>query len=296
MKIHPDLAVLCLRDKRDREYRLWTLARELDAAGSGRVPLDRLIVFASTLRGLSPGTVRRLLDVGDGTFWDRYTKNGRRWLQLRGLAKVCEALGVEKLRRDPVLLPDRYARTLRAWRAALYSSQFTGDWSKPISRRTLEELTGRSARTQRYYQAAMRRTLQARQNGTPTETAWKRGEPVPDGCFVDLVNGKATVLKRLPNSYRTSLRQGQRGMLRQANRLLNAGHSLRREGRETRTQTDKLFYLVQHSALRRLQAREPGDQFFLVGAEMNGKPTSKSRGGTVLWSRLSVCEDRVYCG
>ena len=295
LKIHPDLALISLRDKRDREYRLWTLARALDSEGSGRVPVDRLTVFASTLRGLSPGTVRRLLDAGDGAFWDRYTKAGKPWIRLRGLAPVCEALGVEKLRHDPVLLPDRSARTLRAWRSAIFATLFGRDFGTPISRRVLEELTGRSPRTQRNYQAAMGKRMQGRQNAAVSGEPWKPAEDPPDGHFVDYVNGKLVILRRLPNSYKAKLKRGRRGMTRRVNKTLNARKPVRICGTGEQPQSRRLFYTEPSAAQRRLQAKQEGDQFFVAAAELNGRPAKQSRCGAALWSRWTVTDERVFC-
>jgi hypothetical protein len=125
-KIHPDLAIETLRQRRDREYRLWTLARAVDLAGSGRLRLadfqDSLIEL--DIRGASPGTVRRILSVGQDTFWHRYTNRHttERWIALCGLLPVCVALGVEKLKFSPVYVPLALIQTMRRFRETIFAS------------------------------------------------------------------------------------------------------------------------------------------------------------------------------
>ena len=303
LKAWPDLAFAALRGKCDRAYRLWTLARALDTRGSGCVRMADLRTFldAHQVHGLAPGTLRRLVKRGDGVFWTAYrrdsTRNGERWLQLRGLAAVCVALGVGKLRKTPVRIPLRLARTLRGFRAGLLAGFFAGDeFSRPISRRSLEVLTGASPRTQRRWQRLVCQTLESQQNAAPTTDPWERGDAVPEGHFVDLVGDQVVLLKRLPNSYRSKLPNAARGMARRVNGQLNArDDSIRIRGMETRKR-DRLFYYKRQGAQRRIQACDEGDLFYLAGAEVRGRPATTARGGTFLWTRMRIADGGLYCG
>ena len=239
--------------------------------------------------------MRRLLDAGAGVFWETYRNGGAQWIRLRGLAAVCDALGVKKLRGDPALLPAKHAKTLKAWRAAIYASLFGQDFGTPISRRVLQELTGRSARTQRYYQTAMGKKMARRQNAAVTDMTWRRGEEPPDGYFADYVNGKIVILQRLPNSYKSKLKRGRRGMMRRVNKTLNVRKPVRICGTGEQPQSRRLFYTEQSAAQRRLQAKQEGDQFFVAGAELKGKSAKESRCKAALWSRWTVTDGRVFC-
>lgn len=126
-KIHPDLALACLRHKRDREYRLWTLARAVDTAGTGRLAVTDLQDALDTwgIKGVSPGTVRRLLNAGEAAFWHRYNRRIGGWfIALSGLAAVCLFFGVDKLRHSPVYVPLELVRTVKKFRAAIFASPF----------------------------------------------------------------------------------------------------------------------------------------------------------------------------
>jgi hypothetical protein len=305
VKIHPDLVLACLRQKRSKEYRLWSLARTYDGRGAGRVRLADLQAWLDVedLRGLSPVSVKRLLRAGEGVFWMVYTVDGQRWLRLHGLASMCVSLGVDKLRRDPVLLPMRYARSLKSWRAAIYAAQFAGDdWSNPISRRVLAELTGWGARTQRNYQRAMDARMETRQNAALTTKTWERGDEIPEGHYPDYVGDEIMLLRRLPNSYRSDLRHGRRGMVRRVNKRLNARNSIRFCGMEAQERV-KLFYQEQRAAQRRIQAMDEGDQFYHLpyhhktltdGSKM---PTVRtSRCGAALWDMWRIADGCAFCG
>ncbi len=166
-------------------------------------------------------------------------------------------------------------------------------WSSPISRSVLTQLTGRTARTQRNYQEALGPgLLKSRQNAVITKQ-WERGDQVPEAHFIDKVGGELVVLRRMPNSYRSSLRVAPRGMMRRVNGQLNAGKSVRICGTDARTR-ERLFYTAQRAAQRRLQAVEEGDQFFVAGAELNGRQVTQSRCGAALWSRWTVADGRAF--
>ena len=126
-KVHPDLGLACLRHRRDREYRLWVLARAVDATGSGRLAVAELgeTLEVWRIRGASPGTVRRLLRAGEATFWTRYVSGGL-WLALRGLAATCAAMGVGKLQTAPVFVPLELCRTVAGFRGTIVASISAG--------------------------------------------------------------------------------------------------------------------------------------------------------------------------
>jgi hypothetical protein len=246
---------------------------------------------------LSPVSVKRLVKAGEGVFWTVYTASGEKWLRLHGLASVCLALGVDKLRKSPVILPMRYTRSLTSWRSALFASQFAGDdFSNPISRAALEQLTGLTSRSQRRYQRAMGKRLEAQQNATPTDLRWKAGlefpkELFPPGAHVDVVDGpngrEYWIMLRLPNSYRANLKQGARGMMRKVNSTLSAKRysPCICEGEEQKR--TRLYYQKRKAAQRRAQSLKPG-VFFQVGSELDGRAVAETLGKAKLWTRAEV--------
>lgn len=309
-KLYSELGEICLLKKLDRCYKLWTMARALDLQGCGRIDVSRLQQVANRreLRGLSPGTVRRLLNAGNGTFWTvHYYSDGTRWLELHGLRRVCVALGVDKLRPDPVYIPWRYLKTTRAFRVAIYAALFARDgWSNPVSRAVIEKRVGYTARTQRYWQAAAGDKMQTRQNAALTSMTYAQWEELREldpesvrGLFPDFLENnddELAILKRLPNSYSADLPRAARGMVRRVNRQLRADNPVR-YGPDGDTQPDKLkrYYTNQRAAQRRMQALQSDEPFYLALPGRDGKPVT-ARGGAVLWSRWQIADRRLFCG
>jgi hypothetical protein len=298
LKTYPELFDAASREGRDREYRLWLLARFLDPEGSGRVSIAHLQELANRerMRGLSRSSVCRLLQAGEGTFWHVYEDQGQRYVRLQGLASVCVALDVEKLRSNPVYIELRYARSLKAFRAACFYARFAGDKpSNPISRQTLEDLSGVKTRTQRSYARALGDRLDVNQNAATTSREWTRGDDVPEGHFVDYVDGDTRVLRRLPNSYQAGFLVAARGMMRHVNRRLR-GNSARTEGAEERS-CKRLFYRSQKASNRRMQRKAEGDWWYSIGGDIDGqKAVNASRCGAVLWTQNRIVNGAVYCG
>ena len=298
LKIHPSLAQRAMKLGKDREYRLWVLARSLPGAGSGRVRVADIqeLNNSEDIGGLSPGTLRRLIKSGSPTFWKVFFQDGVKWLELRGLAAVCERLDVIRLSNSPVLIPIRWARSLLAFRSACYASMFPeSDWSNPISRKVIEELTGRTARTQRNYDQALSGKLDKRDNAKIVNGKPKHGDELLPGQFVDKVRTREgdehlVLLERLPNSFRTGFTKSARGMMRKVNQQLR-GNSPRHVGGETQR---KLFYRDHHAAGRRIQEQRETDWFCIAGADVGGRHVSKTRSGAALWSGVQKLEGQVF--
>ena len=299
LKVHPSLAMAAMKAKVDRQYRVWVIARSLPDAGSGRVKVRDLaaLIEREDVGGLSPGTLRRLLRAGgDGVFWTIFhDASGDKVLYLRGLARVCEALGVERLSYTPLLVAVRWVKSLKGFRAVCYVSMFPcGDeFSNPISRRVIEGLTGKTPRTQRNYDAALAGKLRKRDNakivGKP-----RHGDEIPDGHYLDKVRTRdgddyLVLLQRLPNSFMVGFERGRRGMMRKVNQRLR--YSLQNVGRGKR---EKLFYRDPVAAQRRIQQQRESDWFCIAGAEVGGRFVSETRGGARLWTGVQKVGGQVF--
>ena len=309
-KVYPELGEICMLKKRDKEYKLWTMARALDLYGRGRIDVSRIQQVASGrgLRGLAPGTIRRLLNAGNGVFWTvHYYSDSTRWLDLHGLRRVCVALGVDKLRRDPVYIPWRYLKTTRAFRVALYGALFAGDtFSNPVSRAVIEKRIGYKPRTQRYWQGLAGDKMHARQNAALTSMTYAQWEELRDKDpeavrglfpdFLDVHSDELEILKRLPNSYAADLPRAARGMVRRVNQQLRADNPIR-YGPDGDTKPDKLkrYYTNQRAAQRRMQALQGDEPFYLALPGRDNEPVM-ARGGAVVWSRWQIADRRIFCG
>lgn len=335
LKTYPDLFDAASRAGCTRAYRLWLVLRFIDLDGSGRVAVAdlQLLANAENMRGLSPSSISRLLRMGEGTFWTVYHDGEERYVKLRGLANVCVALDVDKLRADPVYIGLRYARSLKAFRAACLYARFAGgEPSNPISRKTIADLTGVSSSTQRAYARALGDRLDVRQNAATTRQPeeelsdddddqhdheeradsvqnrvtragkWEPGDELPDeddenpgSLFVDYVDGELRVLRRLPNSYQAGFLAAPRGMMRHVNQRLRGQAS--RTGGEADRSEKRLFYRSQKAAHRRMQRIVEGDWFYSLGGDIDGQKTvNVSRCGAVLWTQVRIANGAVYCG
>ena len=286
IKIHPDLAVAALNSRQDRLYRIWVVARALDESGCGKIKVSDIqeAIDANDLKGLSPGTLRRLLCKGNSTWWIRYKHQGQWWLELRGLLSVCLSLGVEKLRRTPALFSIRDAKMLQYFRAICYTSLFPSFLlSNPVSRTVLERLTKLTRRTLYTYEKLLKDEIRKQQNSMPASIPWKMGDEVPEGHYVDyLANGKLGLLRRLPTSYSVNFMRTARGMCRTVNRILRED-SVRHWG--TEKQSKKLFYRNTKAASRRIQK---GFDFIALAT------TKRTRGGAIQWAGMQMIEGKIY--
>jgi hypothetical protein len=142
-------------------------------------------------------------------------------------------LGVERLSGRPVALPlSVLLRGIGDVRAHLYASFHSGRrHNKPISRRTLEEISGVPARTQRQYEEiagiTSRRNIAIGEKYTlesVQKRAWLHGTASFD--FIDH-HGRQGPEKRhyiawhLPNSYQGCHDQAARGRMRKINREID---------------------------------------------------------------------------
>ena len=302
IKLHAELAEAALKQGVDREYRVWALARSIDVGGSGKAPLTDLqqLIRDKSIRGLSPRTLKKVLQKGEGVFWVR-TGDGSVWLS--GLGPLCFKLGIEKLRHAPTLVGYSQAQTLKKFRAACYSARFpNGDaHSRPISRKTLTKLNGKTGRTQRSYDKVAR--VERKNNRQVTGMAWKKGDAnIPEGYTVDYVDGELQLLKYMPNSYRApSFSKAPRGMIRNVNKYLKA--KLFHEGEEQKS-LDRLYYGSDKSASKRRQSGRGHYYVAQTRVEWPEKPERherlttvrrESRGGAALWSLEQHIGGAVFC-
>lgn len=279
VKVWPGLAAAALLGKSDRVLRLWSLARELDRAGRGMVLVAELAAHVADVSGLGGRwSVNRLLDAGDGVYWQR--DRSRLWLA--GLGGLCAALGVERISCPvAVSLPSK----LKGWRSLLCFVGFAGDKWRVCSQRKLAEATGRTTRTVRHWRKTSSWLL-TRYNAVPLR-AWKRGDPVPEGCYVDKLDGAGLVLfKCLPNAYMApGLVVAGRGCVRSVNRRLCSPADLRAGGQRPR----RLFFTDRKAAnmARALERLGEGQTVFLDLGVSN-------RSGAHLWQERSCYNGRLY--
>lgn len=294
-KLYPELSQIALRQRHTKQYRVWTMARAIDIDGSGQVRLSDITAQAHAVncKGLSPGSLRHILSAGCGLWWETYERDGERWLELRGLAQVCEKLGIHKLSGYPIYISWNNLRTLKSFRAICHASQFEYHFGSPISRRTLQKLTGRCGATQRRYEKMYYRSVRVRPNGRLKKEALEHGDAIPSGHRVVFIGGQPCLIQVLPNSYRATFARAPRGMIRNVNRFLSGerwkaagGNPGRTSGPGTRH--ERIFYDDCQAARRRGEALDEDDQFFVRNTD------HKTHDETGIYQRWSVANEHLF--
>ncbi len=230
--VHPTILLAMLKQRLEAPGRVWLLLRAIDPDGRGWLEVEdvrhHLTKKDSPFRICGWRRLRQLLTQGEGLFWHRDAQN-RLWLI--GTHRIAYKLDSGCLQGFPVELPiHSLLGGIQAVRAAFYASFHGGRDSKPISRETLQDVSGVAERTQRAYDRAAgverRRNIAIGERYSQEhaqERAWKQGRAVFH--FVDTEGrqgrkGREYIAWHLPNSYQTAYQRRSRGSRKRLNRKL----------------------------------------------------------------------------
>ncbi len=189
--------------------RLWEFAHYLDTNGRGLIERD--VLKCRMLQHVSARTFRRWLrqahDLGLINPWSRG------YWQLEAHGKAYRRLGLRCDRRKATI--DIGALFRPGWKAVLFDAFVAIIGERPISRKTIETLTGKSASSQRRYQK--RAGIKAMRNfvlfGIPANREWMRYMQLEEGRYFAEVDGELAM--PLGNSYTANrARRGSRGQAR----------------------------------------------------------------------------------
>jgi len=204
LKVYPNIGIAALKQGLAKELRLWTIFRSLNESGCGDLSLPDTIkkLQSLDLRGVTPQTVGLRLKTGEGIFWETNHSNkySRRYVHLYGLERICKMLDAPLMKR-PVILSLNDIKTIKSWRASLYTS-WLGNRPNPISRTTLQNISGKTKPTLIAYEKLKRVKVVANARiiyGKDGED-W-RSLNAENGEFIGYMGQKRVVLKRLGNSY-----------------------------------------------------------------------------------------------
>ena len=230
--VHPTILLSMLKQHQEAPGRVWLLLRAIDADGRGWLDVDdarrHLTEKGAPLRVCGWRRLRQLLAQGEGVFWHRDARN-RLWLY--GAHRIAYKLDSGRLQGFPVeFLLSALLGGIRTVRAAFYASFHGGRDSKPISRETLESLSGVPGRTQLEYDRVAR--VERQRNiaigerhsvENAQERAWRHGRAAFH--FIDTQGrqgraGREYVAWHLPNSYRADYQRRSRGSRKRLNRKL----------------------------------------------------------------------------
>ncbi len=242
IQISPQLLAGMLREEVVATGRVWLLIRAFDKDGRGWVDVstlrESLTKKDSEWRICGWRRLRQILADGEGEFWRR-DERGRLWLI--GQAQVAINLEVLHFSRKMVELPcETLLNNVGTVRAAFFAAQHTGE--APISRATLEQITGVPERTQRAYDGVTK---------TQKEVNWGVGAPfTPDGYQEHLYqhgraafvfkdrHGQRQLARQLPNSYTCPFR-----VIDQSNKGLNRKlQDLVKQGRRGNVRFDQRYF------------------------------------------------------
>ncbi len=207
----PDMAAALLRHEKERIGRIWYLLRTIDQSGSGKIEIAQvrrlLCENSAEWRVVGWRQMRNLLADGKGIFWER----DKTHLWLKSQIKVAHALGIGRFHRDAIKLDIRHLLgSIVQVRAHFYAAVHAGRTS-PISRATLEEISGVCAESQRKYerQTAIRPKAQfAILFDDKKGIFWKHRNAAVE--FVDHKGrfgkaGQKIILRQLPNCYESAI-------------------------------------------------------------------------------------------
>ncbi|MDZ4159476.1 MAG: hypothetical protein U1B80_06780 [Anaerolineaceae bacterium] len=197
IRVYSNLAAAALRTTGAGGWlRSWLLVRALDTDGSGKVKRDDVMVALHEL-GVILKTARRWVDaaIAQGVLIVRYE-----WLRYRNPAVVGRLLGVDRVG-DAVELPT-VGLFGRGWRSLMYQAALAGlaavRKGTPLSRRTLQSITGLSRATQRRHE---KRGVKSTRNLAETGLTADLMPGLREfGMAATLFSYQGKVYKRLPDT------------------------------------------------------------------------------------------------
>ena len=289
---------------RTRERRLWVVCRKLDFMGSGEIAVADLQQELKRLkaRGVSPVTVKRLLRAGDGVFWHRrHNRQGQPVLRLRSLARVAYGLGCTDVGRAVYIAPAAM-RTLQSFRVAtVYASVHArsdpkgaeATWNKPVSRKTLETVTGVERRKQQRWEKTLGRRFHVWEQGdfVGDPSSFRHNAPAyhevggqyrhglpPRFKKVKKSDGVRVLWEQTPSRYRVDrryIRLAPNGRRHKANRVLRASYNAAGCSVPTRETVPGLYYEADSAEAVKILARRlgelgPGEYVYQRGANVPG--------------------------
>lgn len=231
--VYPSLLLAMLEKEQSAAGRVYLLLRHLDVTGRGWLLTEdireHLTQQGSPLKVMGWRRLRQVFHQGEGVFWERDTK-GRLWL--RGALRIALELDCDRLKGKRIELPVKHLLGgIGEVRAHFYASFHSGrSTDNPISRDTLEKITGVSPRTQREYDRVANVKRQQNIAIGPKETKttaedqyWQRGGAVftfVDGHGKQGPKNRQYLAWRLPNSYQAPHRQCSKGRQKKINQKL----------------------------------------------------------------------------
>ena len=302
MEVYPGLVAACGRKytdpqrgaKRARRWTpvmalaVWQLVRHLDTPGTGRVHLAALRAAALAL-WTRDSFYRHLRDAESIGLVHVTTRkrDGIEVIEARGIVRVAELLELPSVGARKVSIPLASLKSAKSFKRALWAAWHAGrshNTGAPVTRTTLQKLSGMAPSTQRAYERttpnaagglatdATQNTVILATDATPGALAAAR-EFVHGGCYID--RHTRALLRPIGNTFETSLTAGSRSRARKVNRLLS-----HRPGALLPPGSPKRLFFVDPAKAERAARGERAEDVPLA-------PTGqRAAGGAVLWARV----------
>jgi len=284
--VHPTILLAILKQHLEALGRVWLLLRAIDRDGRGWLDVEdtrrHLTEKGSPYHICGWRRLRQLMAQGEGVFWHR-DEQDRLWLY--GAHRIAYELDSGRLQGFPVELPiSALLGGIQAVRAAFYATFHGGRDSKPISRDTLESLSGIPGRTQLEYdrvaRVERRRNIAVGERHTAENAqgrAWRHGRAAFH--FIDTEGrqgraGREYVAWHLPNSYRADYQRRSRGSRKRLNRKLADLVKKGIPGNDDRA-VEKLFFPTGALAAKRYNRCSEQDAYW--------QQEERTRAGGGLW-------------
>lgn len=207
---------MCFKKRHTAHFRIWLLAKSDPALNPANwIAYDLLKEATADLFGQR--TLKNRLNEGDNIFWSWDKTNGRVYLKSPKFLAV--ALGVPRLENSPVYIPVEYLTSdLTDFNAVLYAAWHEGRDKTPISRDTIKALTGISISAQKLYEKhpCIKTAVNIQildDTDDPSTLYFRYGYRI--------FRFKGNMVKRLPNSYITTLCKAPRGNQKKWNKSIS---------------------------------------------------------------------------
>jgi len=220
LKIYPDIMLAAARQENGGAVRLWFLAKNFNAGGCGAIPNKALRQYVindlKVKRGVYDVWLARALHIG---IIQRQDTN----LKLAGYAAAGVIVGCDRLGRGEYIPLEKFIK--KGWLGYVWAAWIKSNKleDRPISRRTMRELSGIAERTQRLYDKQAGIKIQANYAKDTTRAGSKGMVEYINEHERDKIRSKAflnngEITWRLPNNYKTKhIEEAPRGRLGRIN-------------------------------------------------------------------------------
>ena len=220
IKIYPDIMLAAARQENGGAIRLWFLAKNFNAGGCGVIPNKAFRHYAindlKVKRGVYDIWLARALHIG---IIQRQGTN----LKLAGYAAAAVIVGCDRIERGEYIPLEKFIK--KGWLGYVWAAWIKSHdlEDRPISRRTMRELSGIAERTQRIYHKQAGVESQSNYTKDTTRPGSKEMVDYINEFEQDKIKSKAflnckQITWRLPNSYQAKhIEAAARGRLRRIN-------------------------------------------------------------------------------